>query len=121
MVSQTTSRNQIQALDVNVQNDGNPANIGTTPVVLYTCPANRRALVKSFKARFTGLGANTELYQRAKGQRVRQDITGTETTMVEVAGNGIRLTAGQTIDLAGNNAANNGSAFFDITVQELPL
>lgn len=120
MVSHTVARNQTQKIDVNIQNQGNPANIGLTPLVLYTCPAGKIAKVTSFKARCTGLGAGTEFYQRAKGQRLRETTSGAETSMFEVAGNGIRLVAGETIDLAGNSAADNESAFFDIAVQELP-
>lgn len=119
MVGRTNSRNQIQTADVNRQNSGNPANIGTTPVTLYTCPTGKVAIVKSFKSRFTGFGAGTEGYARAKGQRLRTTNV-IESTMIEIAGNGIRLVAGETIDLAGDSAANNESAFFDITVQELP-
>jgi len=112
------TRNQIQVLDVNIQNEGNPTTIGTTPFVLYTCPAGKVALVKSLKARFTGFGAGTLGNVRAKAFILRQ-TTATETVMIESAGNGIRLIATETIDLHGDSGADNESAFFDVTVQEL--
>ena len=119
MVSHTRARNQTQKVGPNVQGSGNPNTIGTTPFVLYTCPAGKVALVTSFKARFTGFGAGTEGYVRAKGQRLRE-TTVVETAMIESAGNGIRLVATETIDLSGDSGANNESAFFDFNVQELP-
>ena len=112
------SRNQIQVLDVNVQNEGNPNTIGTTPFVLYTCPSNKVALVKSIKVRFTGFGAGTTGNVRAKGNILRT-TTSTETVMIESAGNGIRLVATETVDLNGDSGSNNESAFFDVTIQEL--
>lgn len=118
MVGRTNSRNNIQVLDVNVSNSGNPATIGTTPFVLYTCPAGKKALVKSFKWRPTGFGAGTLMNARAK-TRILSQKTVTSSVMEEVAGNGILLIAGETIDLNGDSGANNESAFFDITVQEL--
>lgn len=120
MVSVSRTKNTIQKLDVNQQNSGNPANIGTTPVVVYTCPAGKTALVKSFKFRCTGLGAGTQVNVRAKGENLRSTTSGAEAAMIESAGNGIRLTAGQTCDLNGDSGSNNQSGFFDITVQELP-
>lgn len=119
MVSEARTKNTIQKLDVNKQNSGNPNTIGTTPFVLYTCPTGKVALVKSFKWRATGFGAGTEMNARAKSQKL-QVTTVVMTSMSEVAGNGIRLVAGETIDLNGDSGANNESAFFDVSVQELP-
>lgn len=119
MVSQQRTKNSIQTLDVNVQNSGNPVTIGTTPFVLYTCPTGKTALVKSFKWRPTGFGAGTLMNARAKSVILSQKLA-TSLVMEEIAGNGIRLIAGQTIDLNGDSGANNESGFFDITVQELP-
>lgn len=119
MVSSARTKNSIQKLDVNVQNNGNPVTIGTTPFVLYTCPTGKVALVKSYKVMATGFGAGTKINVRAKATNLRTTLA-VETVMIESAGNGIRLTAGQTIDLNGDSGANNESAFFDINVQELP-
>lgn len=119
MVSQQRTKNLIQRPDVNISNDGNPNTVGTTPFVLYTCPAGKVAIVKSFKYAATGFGAGTFMNARAK-TRIIDRMTVATNTMVEVAGNGIRLTAGQTIDLNGDSAADNESAFFDVTIQELP-
>lgn len=104
----------------NRQGDGNPVTIGTTAVVMYTCPALFVALITDLQVRFTGLGANTSLFVNARARRLREDTTGAETDMVESAGQGIRLVAGETISLSGNNAGNNGSAFFVFTAVELP-
>jgi len=82
------TRNQKQVLLQNIQADGNPVNIGTTAVVMYTCPAGKVALVTSLLVRFTGLGANTILRVLARGRRMRTDATGTEVSMVESAGGG---------------------------------
>ena len=86
---------------------------------MYTCPANKTAKIVSFKYRATGFGAGTEMNARAKGQKLSTQ-TALPSSMEEVAGNGIRLVATETIDLNGDSGANNESAFFDITVQELP-
>jgi len=114
------SRNQKQALPQNVQADGNPVTIGsTTTITIYTCPTGKVALVTNFLVRFTGLGGNTSLFVNARGRRLRE-TTVTETTMVESAGQGIRLEATETITLTGNNSADNGSAFFVFSGEELP-
>jgi len=118
---QIISRNQKQSLLQNVQDDGNPSTIGSgTTITMYTCPAGKVALVTSLLVRFTGLGGNTSLFVNARVRRLREDTTGTEASMVESAGQGIRLEATETITLTGNNAADNGSAFFVISVAELP-
>jgi len=116
-----TARNVKQALSQNVEADGNPTTIGsTTTITIYTCPAAKSCVVDDLQVRFTGLGANTSLFVNAKLRRLREDTTGTETSMVQSAGQGILLTAGDTVTLTGNNAGDNGSAFFVFSGTELP-
>jgi len=117
---QIISRNQKQSLLQNIQSDGNPTTIGTTAVVLYTCPAGKVALVTGLQVRFTGLGANTSLFVNARGRRLREDTTGTEASMVESAGQGIRLEATETITLTGDSGSDNGDGFFVLSIAELP-
>jgi len=122
MVSVLVSRNIKQAVTQNRQADGNPTTIGsTTTITMYTCPAGKVAIVTDLQVRFTGLGANTSLFVNARLRRLREDTTGTEANMVQSAGQGIRLAATETITLTGNNAGDNGSAFFIATITELPV
>jgi len=117
---QIIARNQIQSLAQNVQADGNPSTIGsTTTITMYTCPAGKVALVTSLLVRFTGLGGNTSVFVNARALRLRE-ATATEASMIESAGQGIRLEATETITLTGDNGADNGSAFFVVSVVELP-
>lgn len=118
MVGTTNSLNQIQKLDVNVRIINRTVAIGTTEVTLYTCPANKAALVKSYQRNCDNLGANSFIRWKAAGGSVAR-ITATDTQLVEMAGNGIRLEAGETLAVNGDAVANNGSADFVIGIQEL--
>jgi len=114
------SRNQKQALPQNVEADGNPTTIGsTTTITIYTCPTGKVALVTNLLVRFTGLGGNTSVFVNAKLRRLRE-ATATEASMIESAGQGILLTAGDTVTLTGDNSADNASAFFVFSGEELP-
>lgn len=119
MAEVTVALNSTQKLDINNGGNGNPTTIGINPFVLYVCPVGKVAKVTSFQYRATGFGSGTEMYARANGIRLSEQTT-FPTVMEEVAGNGIRLTPGQSIDLAGDAVSNNASAFYTFAVQELP-
>jgi len=116
------SKNISQTIKANVQADGNPVTIGTTPVIIYTCPAGKSCLVISYLTRVTSFGGNTFYFVNARDRRLRRarSADGEEINMIESASGGIRLAAGETISLSGNSGSNNGSAFFVFTGQELP-
>lgn len=118
-VGKLDSRNTVQVIPD--QSDGaNPATIGVTPVVLYTCPANKKALVKTFLFRPTGFGAGTDMNANAAGVRLRTE-TATSLVMLDaLGGREIVLNATETLTLDGDSAADNESAFWFITFQELP-
>jgi len=118
-IATLTPRNQPQVLGSNVQADGNPNTIGTTAVVVYTCPAGKQCLVTNYQVRFSSFGANTSMFVNARLRRMREALT-VEQTMVESVANGIRLAAGETLTLTGNSGSNNGSAFFIFSGTELP-
>jgi len=118
-IASLISRNTKQVLSANVQSNGNPTTIGTTPVVVYTCPTGKACLVTSYVTRFTGAGSNTGLFVNARGVRLRESTDPNEAAF-EDARNGIRLAAGETITLSGDSGSNNGSAFFIFTGTELP-
>lgn len=113
------SLNSIQKTDVNNQVTGTTVLIGTTAVILYTCPTGKRALVKSFKITPTGFGAGTFIDAYKSTTPIKR-YTAMATAMDEIAGQGILLVAGQTLRLKGDSAANNESADYDISMQELP-
>jgi len=114
------SRNVKQVLGQNVESDGNPTTIGsTTTITIYTCPTDKSCIVTDLQVRMTGFGGNTSLFVNAKLRRLRES-TATEASMIQSAGQGILLTAGDTVTLTGNNSGDNGSAFFVFSGEELP-
>jgi len=114
------SRNQKQVLAQNVEADGNPTTIGATSIItIYTVPTGKVCLVTNLLFRVTGLGNGTDMQLNAKLRRLRE-ATATETSMVESAGQGILMTAGDTVTITGDAASDNGSAFFIFSGEELP-
>ena len=118
VLPQIISRNTINVIP-DQSNSGNPTTIGTTPFVLYTVPAGRKAILKTFVFRATGFGAGTTMQAVANGINLL-DTSSTSNTMVNALVSSIILAAGQTVTLKGDSGSNNESAFFFITFQELP-
>lgn len=95
--------------------------IGTTVVTIYTVPAGKKAKVNFIAWALVALGANTKIDLKLVS------IIGEEKTAVAAAAmvlytgaNGTILTAGQTIQYSGDNAANNGTVNVNFSVTELP-
>ncbi len=100
--------------------NGTSVVIGTTAVTLYTCPANKKAIIKSFSFAGTSFGAGTYIKSLVNAIETRRTII-IETQQVNSLGSGqIIVTAGQTVQLKGDSGANNESAEYNLTYQELP-
>lgn len=93
--------------------------VGTTAVVLYTCPAGKKAEIKAFTDRSVALGANVHQHATISGTNLR-DMSGVEAGNTSEGINGFTMNAGDTITLVGDNAANNGTINFFISLVELP-
>jgi len=95
--------------------------IGTTEVILYTVPANKKALIKKACFESNGGGANTLMTVRIVANSVFEISTTNQDSAVN-AGTmpNQELDAGDTINIIGDSGANNGAAEFTITIQETP-
>lgn len=102
-----------------IQIKGTSVAVGTTPVVLYTCPAGKKSQVQAFSDRSVALGTNAHQHATISGVNLR-DMSAVEASQVDEQIRGFTMNAGDTITLVGDNAANNGTINFLITVQELP-
>lgn len=122
MVSIARSKNSIQTPEFNVGNSASFTNGGNVSKTIYTCPTGKSCIIKSFKTKMGALGANTYLLWRVNGVAFRKtDATNVnEVVPVEIAGNGIRITAGQTLSYLGDNATNNADGSWSYAGQELP-
>lgn len=94
---------------------------GSTPAVIYTCPAGKRASILNFSDTNIALGANTTMWPRVKGQKLRSSGAIETVLTIENASISMTLVPGDTVDFLGNNAGNNGTANYILTVQELPF
>lgn len=112
----------VQKLDVNKTLSGTFVNAGTTELILYTCPNGKVALVRSYLTRMGSFGSGTFLNWKARGVSLRRTVSPTDTNeavAVEIAGNGIRLNAGDTISVKGDAAGNNEDGSYSLAIQEL--
>lgn len=95
--------------------------IGTTVVVLYTCPAGKKAKITAAAFESNGGGANAIMQARINTNSfheiplANQDEPDNVPAMI-----GQVLEATDTINLLGDNAADNGAAEFNIALQESP-
>lgn len=122
MVRITTALSSVQKIPPTVGDQSNSSFVGVTAVVLYTCPAGKRAQVQRLAFRTISYGTNTVMQANVKGERVRRTISpavDVDPVRVDQA-EFIVLTAGETITLSGDGAGNNGSIDFIFTVLELP-
>ena len=119
MTGSVSAYNQVQKTLGNVNNIAAVTTVGSTPTVLYTCPAGKTATILAFSNQSVALGANTSMKARVKGINLR-NMTGAEAGSTSENINGTLLQAGDTIVLVGDNAANNGTINTFLTIQELP-
>lgn len=102
---------------------GTLVTVGTTPSVIYTCPAGKKAIINALSDQNVALGANTF-------QQLRVTIGGVTVNLRKMVAleagslseniNGMVLNAADKIDATGDNAGNNGTINFFLTVTELP-
>lgn len=119
MVSIARSKNSVQAPEINKSVSAGFVNGGNVRKTIYTCPAGKVAIIKSFKTKMGALGANTYLDWEAKLVSLRHSTVSNDLLNVEIAGNGIRLTATQTLSYLGDAGANNADGSYDVAIQEL--
>ena len=123
MTSITTALNAVQKGIPAITNRQSNVTIGTTAVIIYTCPAGRSALIKKIAVRTISYGGNVLLNTLINGQRIRRTNTpDVDADLVDQPqGAGSTLAAGETISLTGDNAADNGSMDTLTVVEEHPL
>lgn len=101
--------------------NGSSTVIGTTPVTLYTCPTGKKAKITAASFAGTSYGAGTYIRLLINGVEMRRATTIENAQVNALTGsNSIILTAGQIIVLTGDSGANNQSAEYNVTYQELP-
>lgn len=120
MVGRTRSLNLSQKLtDTTIA--GNSAIVGTTLVTVYTVPTNKKARIIGAADRLVSLGANTLTRVLLAGRRYNNKTVAELALVVIAPAIGVMLIAGETIQLQGDAAGNNGSVDFSFTVLELPV
>jgi len=118
---QIIARNQLQRVpEINIR--GTVTTIGTTQVVLYTVPVGKKAKIVAVALESNGSGANNFMRARIESQTMFEiDIADQDVAVRATIFEGQELDAGETINIIGNNAADNGAVEFTITVQETPV
>lgn len=117
---QIIARNTLQSIP-EVPVLGFSVAIGTTVVTLYTCPAGKKAKITAAAFESNGGGANGLMQARINTNSfheiplANQDEPDNVPAMI-----GQVLEATDTINLLGDNAADNGAAEFNIALQESP-
>jgi hypothetical protein len=112
----------IQKPEINKVVSGTFTTAGVTALTLYQVPAGKSAIVRSFLTKMGAFGSGTYLNWIVRGVVVRRTNSPADTNenrAVEVAGNGLRLNSGDTIQVQGNAAGNNEDGEYYIGVQEL--
>jgi len=118
---QIVARNQSQVTgDTSLK--GNENSIGTTPTILYTVPAGKKAIVTAAAARFVSGGANTNLDITIAGERIFRESAAPSPPVLQDIPNvkGMVMLATETIVLLGDSGSDNGSMNFLFTFNELP-
>lgn len=118
MVFNITTLNSLQKNPL-IQLKGTVVNCGNVEKVVYTVPAGKKAQATMFSDQNVALGANTFQNMKISGSLLRKMVA-LDGGMVSENINGYNMNAGDTISYVGDNAANNGTINFLITVQELP-
>lgn len=101
-------------------NNGTSTIIGTTPVIIYTCPTGKKSIIKALSFAGTSYGAGTYIRSLVNGIETRRGTVIEFAQVNSLPAGQIILTAGQTVSLTGDSAANNSSAEYNVTYQELP-
>lgn len=120
MTSKIQALNSIQKSSINRSDSQSYVNGGVTERVVYTCPTGYTATVKSYQSKQGAFGGGTLMNFKAKGQIIRRVTVANDAQMVEMAGNGIQLVAGETLSFVGDAAANNEDGAWSYALQELP-
>jgi len=117
---QIIARNQLQRVP-EIQVLGASVIIGTTVVILYTVPAGKKAIVRAAAFESNGGGANGLMQARINTNSFHEIPLANEDEPQNVPAmiNQV-LNATDTINLLGDNAADNGAAEFNISLQESP-
>lgn len=117
MVGRTIPLNSVQKLPT-VKVTGTVTTAGSTAAVVYTCPTGKKAVITASTWQMIALGANSYLQSRFASALARKVTLADTQPVQDVAGLGLALAAGDTIAFVGDNAGNNGTINYFMTVQE---
>lgn len=118
-LAKLTTRGQTQKITTQPLNNNSNV-VGTTNVTILTVAAGKKIEIIEISNRAVSFGANTTMDIIIGGRRLRR-ATVADANLVDIPqGRNQVLTAAQTIVLAGDNAANNGSMDYMISYRETP-
>lgn len=119
MTSKTTTLNQTQKITTQVLN-GNSVLVGVAAVTILTVAAGKIVQIDRVATRMISFGTNTLMDINIGGQRLDRR-TVADLNLVDIPqGRNQVLVAGETIELSGDGAGNNGSINFMISYKETP-
>ena len=122
LVRSTTVLGRVQKGVPAITNSQPNVDVGTTPKVIYTCPAGKVATIRKLATRMISFGTGTIAAVRVNGFAVRENIIAPDTSLVDIPqASGATLDAGQTITLTSNGAGNNDSMNSLTVIEELPV
>jgi len=113
------AKNQAQKT-ADISFSGNRTDVGTTPVVIYTCPTGQKARVTTFLWRPNGFGSGTEVFANVAGLRMDAETVIQTVFRSVLQGSDVGIEAGDTITLSGDGGSNNSTVLFFVTVLESP-
>lgn len=119
MVSQTRPLNSVQKIPYKSVN-GTATTFGTTPQVIYTVPAGKKAYIIQATTQFVAFGTGTKGRSNYGAIPGREASAADANPVVDIAGINTVLTATQTITFSGNAAGNNETVNYNFTIQETP-
>lgn len=120
MTSITTTLNQTQKITTQVLN-GNRNTVGVAAIVLMTVPVGKIVEIDRIATRMISFGTNTLMDVDIGGQRLDRR-TVADVNLIDIPqGRNQVLVAGETIELSGDGAGNNGSINFMISFKETPV
>lgn len=100
---------------------GTLTTVGTTPTLIYQVPGGRKASIQAFSDQNVNLGVNTFMNCRLTigGNTVNlRKMVALENNLVNENIQGLTMNAGDKIDATGDNAGDNGTINFILSVQE---
>lgn len=117
MVTKTVARNQTQKI-TNQRLNGNSSIVGVATVTLLTVAPGKRVEILEISNRVISFGTNGNMDINIGGRRLRRAISA-DLNLIDIPQDKNQtLEAGETIELQGDGAGNNGSMDFMISYRE---